>query len=78
MLVLRVIWAVIGSAFVLATLASTVKTIVVPRALPTRLTRLHFLLVRRVFDLLSGAAGRSRAATGSWRCTRRSRSWRCR
>ena len=57
MLVLRVIWAVIGSAFVLATLASAVKTIVVPRALPTRLTRLHFLLVRRVFDLLSRRGG---------------------
>jgi hypothetical protein len=38
---------------VLGTLSSALKTVVVPRAYPARLTRAHFLAWRRVFDLIA-------------------------
>ena len=42
---------VVGTAIVVATTLSAVATLVVPRGVPARLTRLVFLAVRRGFDL---------------------------
>jgi hypothetical protein len=41
---------VAGSALVLWVLASAIQTVVVPRATPIALTRVHFLAIRRIFD----------------------------
>jgi len=53
MIVPRIAAALLGSALVIFTLASAIKTVVVPRALTTNLTRAHFLMFRRLFDLLT-------------------------
>ncbi len=50
MIVLRVAAVVFGVAIVGFTLGSTIKTVVVPRAIASRLTRVHFLAFRRLFD----------------------------
>jgi hypothetical protein len=42
-----------GVALVLWTLASAIKTVVVPRAYQSSLTRVHFVTWRRVFDLVA-------------------------
>jgi hypothetical protein len=53
MIVVRVAVAIAGALFVLVVLLSAIKTIVVPRALLTRISRMHFLAFRRVFDVLA-------------------------
>lgn len=51
MLILRAAALLLGSALVAATLASAVKTFVLPRSAQDLLTRIAFLAVRRLFDL---------------------------
>jgi hypothetical protein len=53
MIVVQVLATVFGIAVVLSTLVSALKSVVVPRAYQTRLTRLHFLGLRRLFDRLA-------------------------
>jgi hypothetical protein len=53
MIAVRVLVAIAGAAFVLWVLASALKTVVVPRAYSTTLTRLHFRSLRGIFDLLA-------------------------
>jgi hypothetical protein len=53
MIVLRLVAALAGVVLVLWTLGSAVQTVIVPRAVLTVLTRLHFRSIRRVFDLLA-------------------------
>jgi hypothetical protein len=48
----RVLAFVAGATIVLATLASAIKSVVVPRAEPVLLSRWVFVLVRRPFDML--------------------------
>jgi hypothetical protein len=50
MVILRVAAAVFGAALVLRTLKSAIRTVVLPRAEPSTLARLHFVLLRRLFD----------------------------
>jgi hypothetical protein len=45
---------VVGLAFVVLTVGSAIRTMVVPRAVPTTVARLVFLLVRYVFVAISG------------------------
>lgn len=54
MLVLRVLAGLAGLAVVVLTLSSALVTVVLPRGVPTRLTRGTFLVVRRVFELRGG------------------------
>ena len=49
MIVVRVLAVIGGAALVVWTLGSALKTVVVPRAYLTTLTRAHFLLLRRIF-----------------------------
>lgn len=53
MIVIQVLATAFGVMVVLSTLVSALKTVVVPRAYQTRLTRFHFLTLRRVFDLIA-------------------------
>lgn len=53
MTVARVAAVVAGALLVLWTLGSAVKTVVVPRAWATFLTRLHFLSLRKLFNVLA-------------------------
>lgn len=53
MLVGRIAAVVGGIALLVTVLGSALKTIVVPRAMPSRLTRTHFRAYRKVFDLLA-------------------------
>jgi hypothetical protein len=50
-LVLQIVAVVAGTALVLVTLTSALKTVVVPRGYASWITRTHFLLVNKVFDL---------------------------
>ncbi len=54
MIVAQVLAVVAGVALVVWTLASAVKTVVVPRAFITILTRAHFVAIRKVFNLFAG------------------------
>jgi hypothetical protein len=54
MILLRVLAAVAGLGLIVATLVSALKTVVVPRGYASSLTRAHFVLWRRVFDLFAG------------------------
>jgi hypothetical protein len=56
--VLRVMAFLAGGIAVLATFGSAVRTVVIPRGVPARLTRAVFLFMRRVFRLRAGP-GRS-------------------
>jgi hypothetical protein len=47
----RVVMFVIGAAVVLATFGSAVRTVVIPRGIPSRLTRFVFFQMRRIFRL---------------------------
>src|SRR5919106_5136470 len=47
----RVLAFLVGAAMVLSTLASAVKTVVVPRAEPVLLARWVFVFLRRPFDM---------------------------
>lgn len=51
-LILRVLAFAMGALIVAGTFISAVRTFVLPRSAPDQLTRVVFLLVRRVFDLL--------------------------
>lgn len=53
MVVVRVLAAVVGALMVLATLASAVQTVVVPRARLTRLTWIHFVGIRMIVNLFT-------------------------
>ena len=63
---------VVGAALVVYTLGSAIKTVVVPRAYPSSLTRVHFLAWRRVVDLIARPS-RSFAQRDGLRPTRRTR-----
>jgi hypothetical protein len=52
-IVVQVLATAFGIALIVGTLASALKTVVVPRAYQARLTRIHFLWLRRVFDLFA-------------------------
>ncbi|HEX2785532.1 MAG TPA: hypothetical protein VHN36_18255 [Ilumatobacteraceae bacterium] len=54
MIVAQVIAVMAGTALVVWTLGSAVKTVVVPRAVITLLTRSHFVGIRKVFNLFAG------------------------
>lgn len=53
MIGVRIAVAAAGAVFVLWVLASALKTVVVPRAYASALTRAHFLVLRRVADLFA-------------------------
>ncbi len=53
MIVARVVVLLVGVVLVMLTLASAIKTVVVPRAIVSRLSRVHFTGFRRVFDLFA-------------------------
>jgi hypothetical protein len=50
----RVLVAVLGAGLVVWTIGSAVKTVVLPRATSSVLTRATFINIRRVFDLVAG------------------------
>ena len=54
MIVLQVIAFAGGLAIVLMTIGSSLKTVILPRAVPTRIARLVFLWMRVIFDLRVG------------------------
>jgi hypothetical protein len=49
----RIAVAIVGLAVVAVTLASALQTVVVPRAVVTRLTWVHFAWIRKVFDAIA-------------------------
>jgi hypothetical protein len=49
----RILAGAVGTALVVAVLVSSIETVVVPRAYQTMLTRLHFVVLRRVFGLFA-------------------------
>ncbi len=51
----RALALVAGVVLVVVTLASALRTVVVPRAFPSLLTRAHFLAIRRVFQWIAPA-----------------------
>jgi len=53
-IVTQVLAVVVGAVMVLTTLGSAIRTVVVPRALIPRLTRVHFVALRKVFGLFTG------------------------
>ncbi|MDP9465218.1 MAG: hypothetical protein M3P52_11390, partial [Actinomycetota bacterium] len=53
MIVAQVLAVVAGVALVTWTLGSAVKTVVVPRAVITILTRVHFVAIRKVFNVFA-------------------------
>ncbi len=53
MLVVRIAVALVGAVLVLWILSSAIRTVVLPRASASVLTRLHFRLMRAVFDLFA-------------------------
>ncbi|MGH8901525.1 MAG: hypothetical protein ACRDYA_07550 [Egibacteraceae bacterium] len=56
MTVLGVLGAVVGLAIVVATVMSSIRTVVVPRPVPSRLSTSVFLSIRWLFDLRARAA----------------------
>jgi hypothetical protein len=59
--VLAVIALVVGAVMVAATVLSAIMTLVVPRAIPVRITRLVFQAIRALFELRGRRAGSFRA-----------------
>jgi len=53
MLPLRILAVIVGAAIVIATIGSAVKTVVLPRATASRITRSVFLLLRWAFRLVA-------------------------
>jgi hypothetical protein len=51
---LRVIGFVVGAAAVYATLGSAIRTVILPRAVPARISRVVFVTMRRVFTIRAG------------------------
>src|SRR5579871_7060661 len=60
MLLARALLLVLGVALVLSALFSAIRTFVVPRGVPDRLTRLVFVTMRHVFDPPVGRYGARR------------------
>ena len=58
MIVTQVFAVVAGAVSVVWTLLSAVRTVVVPRAVITGLTRFHFVGLRKIFNIFAGP-GRS-------------------
>ena len=54
MIVAQVLAVVAGTFLVLWTLLSALKTVVVPRAVITSMTRTHFVAIRKLFNLIAG------------------------
>ena len=54
MIVAQVFAVVAGAVLVVWTLLSAVRTVVVPRAVITSLTRFHFVALRKVFNVIAG------------------------
>ena len=52
-LAVRIVVAILGALVVLATLGSALQTVVVPRAKVTRLTWIHFIWIRQVFNAIA-------------------------
>jgi hypothetical protein len=53
MIVVRIVVLLVGVVGVVSTLGSAIKTVVVPRAILSRLSRFHFVLIRRLFELFA-------------------------
>ena len=53
MLALRILAVIAGAALVVAAIGSSVKTVVLPRATASRITRSVFLLLRLVFRVVA-------------------------
>ena len=53
MIVPRILVAALGTFLVVWTLGTAIKTVVVPRAYPSLLTRVHFVTLRRMFHLFT-------------------------
>ncbi len=53
MLALRILAVIVGAALVVATIGSAVKTVVLPRATASRITRPVFLILRWIFRLVA-------------------------
>ena len=70
--VARVLALLAGATIVMGTLASAVKTVVVPRAEPVLLARWVFVILRRPFDLRVRRAATWEAGTASCPASRRS------
>ena len=69
---LRIVAIAFGAALVVVALASAIKTVVVPRASVSIVTRGVFLAVRRVFRVFRARPCRPRSGTAGWRGTPRS------
>src|SRR5437867_2301451 len=54
MIAVRVIVFLVGAAVVYATIGSAVRTVILPRGVPTRLGRFVFLKMRDLFTLRAG------------------------
>lgn len=54
MVVLRVLLFLVGAAVVFLTLGAAIRTVVLPRGVPSRLARVVFLTMRRLFGLRAG------------------------
>ena len=52
-LAVRLLTAIAGASLVVWTLGTAIKTVVVPRAYPSYLTRVHFVALRKVFNLFA-------------------------
>ena len=52
-LAVRLVTAIAGVSLVVWTLGTAIKTVVVPRAYPSYLTRVHFVALRKVFNLFA-------------------------
>ncbi len=53
MIVVQVLAVLVGAAMVVSTLVSAIRTVVVPRAVIPRLTRFHFVGLRKLFNLFT-------------------------
>ena len=54
MIVVQVLAVVVGVAMVVSTMGSAIRTVVVPRAVIPRLTRFHFVALRKLFGVFTG------------------------
>src|SRR5207249_4953104 len=52
-IIARILEFVVGSAIVMGTFISAIRTFVLPRSAQDQLTRIVFIFVRRCFDLLN-------------------------
>jgi hypothetical protein len=52
-ILLRILIVALGALFVMAALISAVKTVIVPRAIASWVTRLVFVVLRRIFEIIA-------------------------